>query len=68
MKSTGKVKWFNEARGYGFIIDNINQNELFVHYTDILGKGFKTLKENQLVEFDISQSDQGKKATNVQII
>jgi len=68
MKNTGKVKWFNEARGYGFIINDDNKEELFVHYTDIAGNGFKTLKENQLVEFEIETSQQGKKATSVKII
>ncbi|GAB4032710.1 MAG: cold shock domain-containing protein [Elusimicrobia bacterium] len=61
----GKVKWFNDKKGYGFIIPEDGSKELFVHHTSIQGEGFKTLKENQEVEFDIENSDKGPKAVNV---
>lgn len=61
---TGKVKWFNEKKGYGFI-EQDNGKDVFVHHQDIQGEGFKNLYENQKVEFDIAQGEKGPKATNV---
>jgi CspA family cold shock protein len=61
---TGRVKWFNNAKGYGFIIQD-DGPEVFVHYSAIDGDGYKTLTEGQEVRFEIAQSDKGPQATNV---
>ena len=61
---TGTVKWFNNAKGYGFIVQE-GGPEVFVHYSAIQGEGYKTLAEGQEVEFEISDSDKGPQATNV---
>jgi len=60
----GRVKWFNNAKGYGFIVQD-GGPEVFVHYSAIQGEGYKTLAEGQEVEFEISDSDKGPQATNV---
>ncbi|HBG46342.1 MAG TPA: cold-shock protein [Deltaproteobacteria bacterium] len=60
----GKVKWFNESKGFGFI-ERESGEDVFVHYTSIQGDGFKTLKEGQEVEFDIAKDAKGSKAVNV---
>lgn len=65
MSMKGKVKWFNDQKGYGFITPDDGSADVFVHHTSIQGQGFKTLAENQAVEFDILQSDKGPKAANV---
>jgi CspA family cold shock protein len=62
--ATGKVKWFNNSKGYGFI-EKEGGGDVFVHYTAIQGDGFKTLNEGQAVEFEISQGDKGPQAINV---
>ena len=62
--ATGKVKWFNNSKGYGFI-EKEDGGDVFVHYTAIQGDGFKTLNEGQVVEFEISQGDKGPQAINV---
>ena len=61
----GMVKWFNDQKGYGFIRPDDGSADVFVHHTSIQGSGFKTLAENQAVEFEIMQSDKGPKAANV---
>ncbi|MDE2291142.1 MAG: cold shock domain-containing protein [Elusimicrobia bacterium] len=61
----GKVKWFNDQKGYGFITPEDGSKDLFVHHTAIQGSGFKTLAENQAVEFDVEQSEKGPRAANV---
>jgi cold shock protein len=66
MSINGKVKWFNDQKGYGFITPEDGSADVFVHHSSILGEGFKTLAENQAVEFEILQSDKGPKAANVQ--
>lgn len=60
----GKVKWFNNEKGYGFIVKE-NYDDIFVHYSSILDEGFKTLAEGQLVEFDLVIGDKGLQAQNV---
>lgn len=64
----GTVKWFNDQKGYGFITPEDGSKDLFVHHSGIQADGFRTLAENQKVEFDMVQSDKGPKATNVRII
>jgi len=66
MMRKGKVKWFNDQKGYGFITPEDGSADVFVHHTSILGEGFKTLAENQMVEFEVLQSEKGPKAANVQ--
>ena len=61
----GKVKWFNDQKGYGFITPDEGSKDLFVHHSAIMMDGFKTLAENDVVEFDTVQSDKGPKAANV---
>ncbi|RLC90364.1 MAG: cold-shock protein [Chloroflexi bacterium] len=61
----GTVKWFNEKKGYGFITPENGESDVFVHFTDVTGSGFKTLNEGEQVEFEIAQSDRGPKAVNV---
>lgn len=60
----GTVKWFNSEKGYGFIQVEA-ANDVFVHYTAILGDGFRTLEEGQRVEFDIVEGQRGPQAANV---
>lgn len=60
----GKVKWFNNDKGFGFIEYN-DQEDIFVHYSAILSQGFKTLVEGQYVEFDLVRTDKGLQAKNV---
>ena len=61
----GKVKWFNEKKGFGFI-EQEGGPDVFVHFSAIQGEGFKTLNEGQLVEFEVIQDAKGAKAQNVQ--
>ncbi|TPW20768.1 MAG: cold shock protein (beta-ribbon, CspA family) [Elusimicrobia bacterium] len=64
----GKVKWFNDQKGFGFITPEDGSKDLFVHHTSIQGSGFKTLSENQAVEFDVEQSEKGPRAANVRAL
>jgi CspA family cold shock protein len=61
---TGTVKWFNEAKGYGFI-EQESGPDVFAHFSAIQGGGFKTLAEGQKVEFEITQGEKGPQATNI---
>ncbi len=61
----GKVKWFNDQKGYGFITPEDGSKDLFVHFSAVLGEGFKSLAENQAVEYDVVDTDKGPKASNV---
>ena len=61
---TGKVKWFNSEKGYGFITTD-EGNDIFVHYSQIQKDGFKSLEEGERVEFDVVDGDKGPQAANV---
>ena len=63
--ATGTVKWFNDAKGYGFIAPDEGGKDLFVHHSNIAGDGFKTLAENAKVEFEAREGSKGPEATNV---
>ncbi|MCX5834053.1 MAG: cold-shock protein [Deltaproteobacteria bacterium] len=63
----GKVKWFNEKKGFGFI-ESDEGGDIFVHYSAIQTPGFRTLAENQRVSFDVEQGKKGPSATNVKIL
>jgi CspA family cold shock protein len=66
--ATGTVKWFNDAKGYGFIAPDEGGKDLFVHHTNIVGQGFKSLSENAKVEFESREGQKGPEAINVQAI
>ena len=63
-RETGTVKWFSNEKGYGFI-RRANGEEVFVHYTDIVGDGFRSLKEGETVDFEVASGDRGPKAHGV---
>ena len=63
--STCTVKWFNDAKGFGFITPDGGGKDLFAHFSAIQGSGFKTLKENQKVQFDVTTGPKGDQATNI---
>jgi CspA family cold shock protein len=64
----GTVKWFNSEKGYGFIAPEGGGPDVFCHFSAIVGKGYRTLEENQRVEFDITQGQKGPQAENVRAI
>lgn len=67
-QQTGIVKWFNDAKGFGFITPDAGGADLFAHFQDIQSTGFKSLSENQRVSFERSASPKGEKASNIQIV
>lgn len=64
--TTGTVKWFNDAKGFGFITPEGGGEDVFAHFSQINAKGFRTLAENQRVSFDIIDGPKGKQASNIQ--
>ncbi|MBM3500161.1 MAG: cold-shock protein [Armatimonadetes bacterium] len=63
----GKVKWFNDSKGYGFI-ETEGENDVFVHFSAIAGEGYRSLKEGAEVEFDIVEDAKGPRAANVHVL
>jgi cold shock protein len=63
--ATGTVKWFNDAKGYGFIAPDEGSKDLFVHFSNIAGEGFKSLSEGARVEYEAREGTKGPEATNV---
>jgi CspA family cold shock protein len=68
MATQGTVKWFNSEKGFGFITPDGGGADVFVHYSEIQGRGFRTLEENQRVEFEIGQGTKGPQATGVTVV
>ncbi len=64
--ATGVVKWFNDSKGFGFITPDDGGGDLFAHYSAIASAGYKSLKENDRVSFDITEGPKGKQASNIQ--
>jgi CspA family cold shock protein len=64
--ATGTVKWFNDAKGFGFITPDGGGEDLFAHFSEVQGTGFKSLQENQKVSFEVKQGPKGKQAANIQ--
>ncbi|MFM0326893.1 cold-shock protein [Caballeronia glebae] len=63
--ATGTVKWFNDAKGFGFISPDDGGEDLFAHFSEIKAEGFKSLQENQRVTFDVKMGAKGKQASNI---
>jgi len=66
--ATGKVKWFNDQKGFGFITPDDGSDDLFVHHTEIQTEGHRSLHEDQAVEFDVGEGKKGPAANNVRTI
>jgi CspA family cold shock protein len=61
----GKVKWFNNLKGFGFVVAEGNNDDIFVHFSQIQTEGYKTLKTGQEIEFDLANGEKGKQALNI---
>ncbi len=68
VKISGKVKWFNNAKGYGFVLEEGKSEDLFAHYSAITMDGYKTLKAGQAVTFEIIQGPKGLHAVNIDVV
>ena len=66
--ASGTVKWFNDAKGYGFIAPDSGDKDVFVHFSNISGDGFKSLTEGSKVEFEVRQGDKGPEAIDVNLV
>jgi CspA family cold shock protein len=66
--ATGTVKWFNNAKGYGFVTPDEGEQDVFIHFSAIEMDGYKTLKEGQKIQFDINEGPKGLHAANVQMV
>ena len=66
--ATGTVKWFNDAKGFGFITPDEGGEDLFAHFSAIQSQGFKSLAEIQRVKFDVTSGPKGKQASNIQVV
>lgn len=67
-RETGRVKWFDNAKGYGFIQRGAGQEDMFVHFRQIVGEGYRTLQEGQQVEFSVVRGQKGLQAEQVSVI
>ena len=65
---TGTVKWFDCKKGFGFITPSTGEKDVFVHYSNVAGNGYKTLEEGQQVEFDVAEGRKGPEARNVRVV
>ena len=65
MRQSGKVKWFNENKGYGFILQDEGGQDVFVHYSEIKEEGYRTLAEGEVVEYEVAESPKGPQAKEV---
>ena len=66
--ATGTVKWFDSGKGFGFIAPDDGGDDLFAHFSEIQGSGYKTLDENQKVEFEVAQGQKGLQAANIRAL
>ena len=66
--SRGRVKWFSDEKGYGFIEPEDGSEDLFVHYSEVIGEGFRTLEEGSTVEFGVVDGRRGKQASRVEVV
>ena len=68
-RKTGKVKWFNNSKGYGFIeVEQDTNMDVFVHYRSIVGEGYRSLKDGQVVKLDVREGEKGLQAENVEAV
>jgi CspA family cold shock protein len=66
--ATGTVKFFNNEKGFGFITPSTGEKDVFVHFSNVVGEGFKSLEEGQTVEYDVGEGRKGPEAQNVRVI